>query len=236
MSIQEEKLTAIADAIREKDGTSDPIPANDFPARIRAIPTGTDPEGLPAGFTELEYISSSGTQYINTWFYPTPQTRVIVDTELPAYSAAMYPFGMRSEAVTTAAQQLIVGYLAANTLRYQYFGTVKNFKVTSLDGRITIDANKNVLSVGSQSITMAETAFTGSASYPLFLFAYNNVGRPAGYISCKMYSCKIYDDDVLKMDFVPCKNTSGVVGLYDVITRNFFGSFWIEEFIAGTTV
>lgn len=40
MSYQETKLQAIADAIREKDGTTAPIPANDFPARIRAIPTG----------------------------------------------------------------------------------------------------------------------------------------------------------------------------------------------------
>lgn len=44
MSTQETKLTAIADAIREKDGTSEPIVANDFPDRIRAIPTGADVE------------------------------------------------------------------------------------------------------------------------------------------------------------------------------------------------
>lgn len=44
MSVQEEKLTAIADAIREKEGSGDPIPANDFPARIRAI--STVPDGL----------------------------------------------------------------------------------------------------------------------------------------------------------------------------------------------
>lgn len=46
MSYQETKLQAIADAIREKDGTSDPIPANDFPARIKAIPTGLLPEDI----------------------------------------------------------------------------------------------------------------------------------------------------------------------------------------------
>lgn len=33
-------MKAIADAIREKDGTTEPIAANDFPARIRAIPSG----------------------------------------------------------------------------------------------------------------------------------------------------------------------------------------------------
>lgn len=40
MSVQEEKLKAIADAIREKDGSTEPIPANKFPARIRGIPAG----------------------------------------------------------------------------------------------------------------------------------------------------------------------------------------------------
>ena len=42
MSTQGDKLKLIADAIRAKEGSSDPIPANDFPARISAIQTGTD--------------------------------------------------------------------------------------------------------------------------------------------------------------------------------------------------
>lgn len=46
MSTQETKLKAIADAIREKDGTTALIPANDFPARIRAIPSGGLPDNV----------------------------------------------------------------------------------------------------------------------------------------------------------------------------------------------
>lgn len=42
MSTQGDKLIAIADAIREMDGTTAPIEANDFPDRIRAIETGVD--------------------------------------------------------------------------------------------------------------------------------------------------------------------------------------------------
>lgn len=41
MSTQGDKLKAIADAIRAKEGSSAPIAANDFPARIAAIETGT---------------------------------------------------------------------------------------------------------------------------------------------------------------------------------------------------
>lgn len=44
MSTQGDKLKAIADAIREKEGSMEPITANEFPERIRAIPTGVDVE------------------------------------------------------------------------------------------------------------------------------------------------------------------------------------------------
>lgn len=40
MSVQEQKLTAIADAIREKEGSTEPISAADFPMRILALETG----------------------------------------------------------------------------------------------------------------------------------------------------------------------------------------------------
>lgn len=45
MSIQENKLKEIADAIREKDGTTEAITANNFPIRIRALKAGI--ESLP---------------------------------------------------------------------------------------------------------------------------------------------------------------------------------------------
>lgn len=46
MSTQETKLKAIADAIREKEGSTALIPAKDFPARILALETGGLPEGI----------------------------------------------------------------------------------------------------------------------------------------------------------------------------------------------
>ena len=48
MSVQETRLKAIADAIREKDGTTGPIPASDFAERIRAIQGGGGDVSLEA--------------------------------------------------------------------------------------------------------------------------------------------------------------------------------------------
>lgn len=52
MSTQETKLKAIADAIREKEGSAEPIPASDFPDRIRAI------SSMPEGMHEISVTSS----------------------------------------------------------------------------------------------------------------------------------------------------------------------------------
>ncbi|MBQ6246435.1 MAG: hypothetical protein IJK04_06195, partial [Kiritimatiellae bacterium] len=39
---------------------------------------------LPSGYTELDYIASSGTQYIDTGVVPTTTTRVVCDFRLTA--------------------------------------------------------------------------------------------------------------------------------------------------------
>ena len=61
---------------------------------------------LPSGYTPLEYIKSSGTQYINTGFNPNQNTRKVtfegkhyislIDGNV--YSPAAYPAGWQEQA------------------------------------------------------------------------------------------------------------------------------------------
>ena len=39
-----------------------------------------------------------------------------------------------------------------------------------------------------------------------------------------LYNCKIYENEIAVRDFIPCKNPSGNIGLYDVISGEFYGN------------
>ena len=53
MSVQENHLKAIADAIRAMEGSTAPIPASEFAARIQAIQTGIDTSDATAGAGDI---------------------------------------------------------------------------------------------------------------------------------------------------------------------------------------
>ena len=81
MSTQSEKLTAIANAIRAKEGSSDLIPANDFPARIAAIETGiqlptlTNP-GTAADLAQGKQLLDQEGKIVNGGLYEVPYNLV----------------------------------------------------------------------------------------------------------------------------------------------------------------
>ena len=62
MSIQEEKLKAIADAIREKKGTTEPIKANNFASEILTIQSGGGGEEN-ANIYKLEQVQNETGNY-----------------------------------------------------------------------------------------------------------------------------------------------------------------------------
>lgn len=51
-----------------------------------------------------------------------------------------------------------------------------------------------------------------------------------------MYSCKIYDNETLVRNFVPCKNASGAVGLYDTVEGQFYANAGTGTFTAGPEI
>ena len=183
---------------------------------------------LPSGYTKLDYIESSGTQYINTGFKPNQNTRVVMDVEVLGTTQCA-PFGARASQSGTTYTLFL---LTATTGRTDYGTSKQAMTFSSILGRYTIDANKNVVNVNGVSIT--HTASTFSVDHNIFLLAVNTAGTASNFAKVKLYSCKIYDNGTLVRDFIPCKNANGTLGLWDNVNSVFYANAGTGTFSTGT--
>jgi hypothetical protein len=226
----------IASAIREKTGGSALYTPAQMAAAIKSIQGGEamsietiweicgyePPPELPVGYTMLEYIESSGGQYINTGFKPDKNTRVVMDAQSVVAGAIYY--GCRASSSSTDSKAFVVLGLSAGGVRSDYFGSTKSLTGVVATKRITLDQNKNVFTAGGSAAT--HTATTNASSLDLYLCAINQAGS-ATTISgkgIKTYSCQIYDNGTPVRDFVPCINPSGAYGLYDMVNAQFYAN------------
>lgn len=167
----------------------------------------TKPVALPSGYTKLEYIQSSGTQYIDTGVSLTTAISLTLDWQLVTYASDKW-------------------FLSAlNT------GTNQGLRIGAYENAFYL---QNAMASQNADLT-ARTIFTGKSTYAvglnLFLFAENRNGSSYGLSSGKLYSCQIYDNGPLIRDYIPCINASGAVGLYDLVDRQFYGNAGTGVFI-----
>jgi len=193
---------------------------------------------LPSGYTELDYIASSGTQYINTGIVPKASTRVVCDFRLTA---------MPSDRVRC-------GWASASSKEAFWFGTDNdhaNFSA-SVSGNsvqantgVPVDTNRHSFDISMSAVKFDDAtvanpgaAFTDAASgNTMYLFASRQGWSPAigAYGSMEIYSCQIYDGDTLVRDLVPARQDSDlVVGLYDSANNTFYagtGTFAMGDIV-----
>ena len=189
---------------------------------------------LPDGYTQLEYIQSSGTQYIDTLFKHNQNTRVVVDvqaTETP--TANVWVFEGRIS-TPEARHSVFFHQTGANKWYGDYSSQRKEIGSVTSTERLSIDFNKNVLSVNGELVTFTPDTFQSTVN--LTLLAANTGGTIAGQLSANLYSCKIYDNGVLIRYFYPCKNPAGTVGLYDTVSNVFYGNAGTGTFTAGPEI
>ena len=186
------------------------------------------------GYKQVEYIESTGTQYIDTGFKPNQNTRIIVDMDVLAHTTIYSLFGARTSFQSNA----FALFSEANNSGYQDdFGTVYKSKVGGTSsGRHIIDKNKNVLSVDGDTVnTSTSSAF--SCPYTCALFTINNGGTYMIHhqTKAKLYSCQIYDNGTLVRDFIPCTR-NGEAGLFDKVESKFYANAGTGSFTAGPEV
>lgn len=189
---------------------------------------------VPIGYEKLEYIQSTGTQYIDTGFKPDYNTRFTADFMLNSTSSA-YVFASRGTPSENFKNS--VGILWNGTNFRSDYGSISGAKLTvpTTGVRYDVDKNKATCRIGTETVTNSSSSF--SSTLNVYLFGCNEGGSFAYPASMRLWSFAIYDNSELVRDFVPAKRSSdGAVGLYDTVTGTFFGNSGTGTFVAGPVV
>lgn len=189
---------------------------------------------LPVGYTQVDYIRSNGTQYIDTGFTPNQNTRVVMECEVTSAdngTSMTALFGVRDNDGASRGFAVFVRP-AFDILYHQHSGNYGNVSC-NMQGWLIVEKNRNQVFVdGNHVSTFNDESFTSSAT--LTLFAAHEPGDvKVHYTAGKIRSCKIYDNGTLIRDYIPCRNASGAVGLYDLANSRFYTSAGSGSFVAG---
>lgn len=185
---------------------------------------------MPDGYTQVEYIESTGQQFINTDFYPSGgKFRVVLKFMYTRNHDGLSLFGSSSGAPFS---MTVYGYYPTF-----YVGDTNNMfcgEETSLNTVYTLDAtaDNGTLTAVWNGVAFNK-AYSGGlrTTSPFYVFgasAYTELGN--GY---RLYSMQIYDSDKLVRDFFPCMNASGEYGLYDDANARFYSNEGSGAFIGG---
>lgn len=199
--------------------------------------TGTFVVGPDLDYTKLEYIESTGTQYVDTGFIPNQDTRVVMDCQAySVYNGDSFPFGVRA---STSSKAFAVA-LVESQVFYNYASNYQFADYPTTLERMMIDANKNVATfAGSTTATISLASGTFACDSTLLLATFNNAGTPdvgdPAWVGA-IWSCQIYDNGVLIRDYVPALRENGQIGLIDLVSGLFYANAGSGVFIAGPEI
>lgn len=175
-------------------------------------------------YTVLDYIESTGTQYIDTGFVLNGNSKVMMSFQNSSDSAVRF-FGNKFFKF-----YFDIYYYSV------YNATYINSNIGNTGTNINnIEISKNGFYFNNTLIrTYTEASFTYNKSCPIFA-GYSADDSLDLFASMNLYSCKIYDNDTLVRDYIPVRrNSDNTLGLYDRVTGHFFMNKGTGDFVAGS--
>lgn len=184
---------------------------------------------LPSGYKRLEYIQSTGTQYIDTGVVPDANTKVECDFLAKTLDCGV--FGARIDYNNNAFTLFWSSTNAAAIEIGNVFFAIGAKAVVNKRCIVEMSATRFNLD-GETLQTYSQTAI--APSVPIYIFW--SSGASFSKLSGRVYSFKIYKNATVVRDFIPCKDSSGVVGLWDDVNSVFYGNAGTGTFEAGPVV
>ena len=191
---------------------------------------------LPNTYKRVEYIESSGTQYIDTNYIPTNNTKVELKMGWWTWFGS-YPnlFWARLEWSTTWKWFQL---WKTTTWSWDYFAMFGGYLTWLSPSTFSFgDGSDHVIEMsqswiyedGSLKQSLSSATFTSPTN--MVIFADNENWTVSENGAYKLYYFKLYESWTLVRDFLPCYRISdGVIWLYDLVNDVFYTNQWTWTF------
>lgn len=173
-------------------------------------------------YTELEYIESTGTQYIDTLLVSSSTSHIYYDIDFEVlrtdYVGNRMPIGGPDFAFNTY-------FLQVYNNKFYMFNINSNTNCTELHNRVKFYLEKWYI---NDSLIDMQIQYP-SRDINIYLFRWGD-----RYSKNKLYSCSFYNKDgILIRDYIPVIDSSGIPCLYDKVEDKFYYNEGTGEFLYG---
>ena len=210
--------------------------------RIMMRPNGVEKQvrpkkWLPTEYQEIEYIQSSGTQYINTWVSAPNWFKAILKVEMVATGTASQtiigahnlnsPYGRNNINVFTFGN---TWGLHMNDEMINSLWSFVIWEAYEVDGSTILWAS--YLDVDGVRLTTGSNTSPMSSNNILIFTNQYEVNAHSVFVSARLYSCMLYNSSYeLVRDFVPCyRKSDDEIWMYDLVNDVFYTNSWTWTF------
>ena len=201
---------------------------------------------LPKEYQQVEYIESTGTQWIDIGIKLNQDTTAILDIQITA-PGNYHIFGSRTSPTSNSFH---ICFSPENNYYRADFQdwTVNNLNIMPHYNRNTIKISKNELSIGEISKKVNNYSNFETPSNALVFYTEGNTAMGYAPAKMKLYLCEILDRENLRKKMIPCYSTTAVtdvngkqcpqdtIGLYDLVEDKFYTNQGSGTFLKGNDV
>lgn len=192
--------------------------------------TGTS---LPSAYQQVEYIENTAASMITTSFVPTYLSRIVVDAQ--EVTSNNYP-RIFASGNYSGQGNVAMGYESNQKLYVKVFADSSYFAsdVSRDYNRHVYELDRTAAKIDGVSIYESQSTSTPTSYRAINLFGRSGAGEA---FKGRMYSVKMYENDVLAVDLVPCyRKSDTVIGMYDTVNDVFYTNTGTGTFSKGADV
>lgn len=178
--------------------------------------------GLPVGYKRVEYLESTGTQWIDTGYVPDNESGILLDQEKLS-TGDFIPMGCRSAPLSGTRFYALRSSYAGDTRMDTGYGWNTWTPLNTIRGRQKTKLNYlNSRKVEGGGETQGLPSLIFEPNQPIYMFSASIGGTADLYWTGRIYEAAISQGESIVMSFVPCLDPEGAPCMFDLVSRKPF--------------